>query len=165
MTRPKPAPQIAGKRPRGQALRKLARARKIVRPSIIDVAAGLVFREGKLLITKRFPNAHLGGLWEFPGGKREPKESFRACLVRELQEELGIEVVVGPLVDAVTHDYKDKHVHLRFFRCAWKAREPRPLGCEDCRWVTRDELKHFEFPAADAVLLRKLQQDRSLWRP
>jgi mutator protein MutT len=135
------------------------------RTTIIDVAAGLVFRGGKLLITKRFPNAHLGGLWEFPGGKREPNESFKACLVRELAEELGIEVTVGALIEAVTHDYKDKHVHLRFFRCEWKAREARPLGCEACRWVTRQDLKKFEFPAADAFLLRRLQQDGSLWEP
>jgi mutator protein MutT len=131
---------------------------------IIDVAAGLVFRHGKLLITKRFPDVHLGGLWEFPGGKREPNESFEDCLVRELHEELGIEVTVGSLVESVTHDYKDKHVHLRFFRCLWKAQEPRPLGCEECRWVTRDELKNFDFPAADAVLLKKLQQDATFWR-
>jgi len=62
---------------------------------IIDVAAGLVFREGKVLITQRHAGAHLGGLWEFPGGKREPDEAFEACLQRELREELGIEVVVG----------------------------------------------------------------------
>jgi len=127
------------------------------------VAAGLVFRDGKLLITKRFPDAHLGGLWEFPGGKREPNESFKACLVRELAEELGIEVKVGELVEAVTHDYKDKHVHLRFFRCEWTGREPRALGCEECRWVTRDELKDYEFPAADEVLLKKLQRDGAVW--
>src|SRR5580765_7280877 len=69
---------------------------------VIDVSAGLVFRAGKLLITKRHDDAHLGGLWEFPGGKREPDESFEACLVRELREELGIEVAVGELVESLT---------------------------------------------------------------
>ena len=68
-----------------------------VRPAI-DVAAALVFRDGKLLITQRHPDAHLGGLWEFPGGKREPNETFEACLIRELREELGIEVSVSELV-------------------------------------------------------------------
>ena len=57
--------------------------------SVIDVAAGLIFRDGKLLITKRYDDAHLGGLWEFPGGKLEPKETFEQCLVRELREELA----------------------------------------------------------------------------
>jgi len=52
----------------------------------IDVAAGLIFRDGKLLVAQRFTQAHLGGLWEFPGGKREAEETFEACLVRELRE-------------------------------------------------------------------------------
>jgi len=72
---------------------------------MVEVAAALVFREGKLLISQRHPDAHLGGLWEFPGGKREPDESFAQCLVRELREKLGIEVDVGPVWESVTHAY------------------------------------------------------------
>src|SRR2546425_7387498 len=89
------------------------------RPSV-EVAAGLVFRDGKLLITQRHTDAHLGGLWEFPGGKREAGESFEECLVRELREELGIEVEVGNLIENINHEYPDKAVHLRFFRCQWR---------------------------------------------
>src|SRR5436189_5104451 len=96
---------------------------------ITDVAAGLVFRDGKLLITQRHADAHLGGLWEFPGGKREPKETFEECLARELREELGIEVAVGELVESLTHQYPERNVHLRFFRCAWLRHEPQRLGC------------------------------------
>ena len=62
----------------------------------IDVAAGLVFHQQKLLITQRLEGSHLAGLWEFPGGKRELGETFKGCLVRELREELGIEVALGP---------------------------------------------------------------------
>src|SRR5215471_13866951 len=118
-----------------------------------DVAAALVFREGKLLITQRHAEAHLGGLWEFPGGKREPNETFEGCLVRELREELGIEVVVGELVESLTHEYPEKTVHLRFFRCRWKENEPQPLGCCAFRWVTTFEMDDYTFPAADARLL------------
>ena len=64
---------------------------------VIEVSAGLIFRAGKLLITQRHADAHLGGLWEFPGGKRESGETFETCLARELREELGIEVEVGAL--------------------------------------------------------------------
>src|SRR5690606_22981070 len=71
----------------------------------IEVSAGLVFRDGKLLITQRFADSHLGGLWEFPGGKRETNETFEQCLVRELREELGIEVEVLDLVQTITHAY------------------------------------------------------------
>jgi mutator protein MutT len=126
---------------------------------IIDVAAALVFREGKLLITQRAAKAHLGGLWEFPGGKREPDESFEACLARELREELGMEVVVGELVESLTHAYPEKTVHLRFYRCRWKENEPQALGCPAFAWVTPTELDHYDFPAADAKLLERLRRE------
>src|SRR5438105_579613 len=109
----------------------------------IDVAAALVFRHGKLLITQRYHDAHLGGLWEFPGGKREEGESFAKCLRRELNEELGIEVEIGELLETIEHVYPEKKVRLQFFRCVWKKNEPRTLGCPDFRWVSRDELTQF----------------------
>jgi mutator protein MutT len=132
--------------------------------AIIDVAAGLVFRDGKLLITLRHDDTHLGGLWEFPGGKREPDETFEECLQRELSEELDIEVMVGPLLESVTHEYPEKTVHLRFFRCDWKRFEPRPLGCADFRWITAAELKDYKFPHADARLLQVLRTDPTIWK-
>src|SRR5437868_1294417 len=106
-------------------------SRLITTKDTIDVAAALVFRDGKLLVTKRHDDVHLGGFWEFPGGKREPNESFEDCLVRELREELGIEVTVGELVESLTHPYPERTVHLRFFRCVWTRHEPQRLGCVD----------------------------------
>jgi mutator protein MutT len=129
----------------------------------IEVAAGLIFREGKLLITQRPAGGHLPGLWEFPGGKREPEESFEECLRRELKEELGIEVTVGELVESVTHAYPEKTVHLKFFRCEWLKHEPQPLGCLAFRWASAQELPTFEFPTADARLLDRLRQQADLW--
>ncbi len=128
---------------------------------MIEVAAGLVFRSGKLLITQRSPDAHLGGLWEFPGGKRHSHETFEACLQRELREELGIEVVVGKLIESIEHSYPEKTVLLKFFRCEWLSGEPKPLGCHDLRWIRREELGKYEFPAADARLLNRLP---SIWK-
>jgi mutator protein MutT len=129
----------------------------------VEVAAGLVFRDGQLLITQRHADAHLGGLWEFPGGKREPHESFEQCLARELKEELGIDVLVGELVESLTHAYPDKSVHLRFYRCQWLRHEPQTLGCTDFKWVRADELKNYDFPAADARLLEKLATNADYW--
>jgi mutator protein MutT len=129
----------------------------------IEVAAGLIFREGKLLITQRPADGHLPGLWEFPGGKREPKESFEECLGRELREELGVEVKVGELIEAITHVYPEKTVHLKFFRCTWLQNEPLALGCPAFRWVSAPELATFEFPAADARLLDRLRHQAGLW--
>jgi len=131
---------------------------------VIDVAAALVFRDGKLLITQRQADAHLGGLWEFPGGKREPDETFEACLTRELREELGIEVAVGELVESLTHAYPEKTVHLKFYRCRWEKHEPQARGCVAFKWVSAADLKDYAFPAADARLLGKLEQDAGFWR-
>ncbi len=133
--------------------------------SPIEVSAGLVFRDGKLLITQRYREAHLGGLWEFPGGKRHAGETFEECLERELREELGIEVAVGRLIEALTHEYPEKTVHLRFFRCDWTKHEPRALGCPAFAWITRQQLGDYAFPAADSRLLEKLRADAQLWEP
>lgn len=129
----------------------------------IEVAAALVFRDGKLLITQRYPDAHLGGLWEFPGGKREPNETFEECLARELREELGVEVAVGELLENLTHAYPEKTVQLRFYLCRLTQREPQALGCPAFKWVSAAELTQHQFPAADTRLLEKLQRDTRLW--
>ncbi len=129
----------------------------------VQVAAGLVFREGKLLITQRRPHDHLGGLWEFPGGKRESGETFEVCLERELREELGVSVQIGELFDAVTHTYPERTVHIRFFRCRWTQHEPQTLACHAIAWITRPQLDQFDFPAADARLLDRLRSAVWLW--
>ena len=131
---------------------------------MIEVAAGLVFRGGKLLITQRAPDSHLGGLWEFPGGKREANETFEECLRRELREELGIEVEVRELIESIDHDYPERSVHLKFFRCAWLRHEPQKLFCHDFVWITAGELSNYEFPAADARLLEKLRNSPEFWK-
>jgi len=129
----------------------------------IEVAAGLVFRNGKLLISQRKEDTHLGGLWEFPGGKRELNETFEQCLIRELREELGIEVTVGELLESSTHVYPEKTVHLKFFRCNWLRVEPQALSCSAFRWVTYGELPNYSFPEADTCLLKKLSVESKLW--
>ncbi|MSR42758.1 MAG: 8-oxo-dGTP diphosphatase MutT [Pedosphaera sp.] len=131
---------------------------------VIEVSAAIVFRDRRLLITQRRPQDHLGGLWEFPGGKRESGETFEECLRRELREELGAEFEVGALFDEVTHAYPEKTVRLKFYFCRWLQQEPRPLHCHAVGWITRDELIRYEFPAADATLLEKLRADLALWQ-
>lgn len=125
-------------------------------PLPLQVAAGLIFRAGRLLITQRPAGGHLAGLWEFPGGKLESGETWEAALERELREELGVEVAVGREFSSVHHTYPEKTVHLRFFVARLRSGEPRPLGCAAVAWVTAEELGRYEFPAADAQLLREL---------
>jgi mutator protein MutT len=132
-------------------------------PPWVEVAAGLIFRDGRLLIAQRHADAHLGGLWEFPGGKRELNESLEQCLARELREELGVEVKVRELFERVTHAYPEKTVRVEFFLCNLVSGEPRPIGCAAIKWVVRAELTLHRFPAADARLLDKLGRDDTLW--
>ena len=132
--------------------------------TFIEVAAGLIFRDGQLLVTQRRPDDHLGGLWEFPGGKREPGESFETCLQRELREELGIEVEVGELLGAVTHDYSETTVHLKFYRCFLLSHEPRALDCNAFAWISAPQLADYSFPPADSILLDKLRASPALWK-
>ena len=130
---------------------------------VIEVAAAIVFRAGKLLITQRRPHDHLGGLWEFPGGKREPNESFENCLQRELREELGADFAIGELFDEITHAYPEKMVHLKFYLCQWIAIEPQPIHCHAIAWISREDFGLYEFPAADAKLIEKLHSAADLW--
>src|SRR6478672_8863209 len=116
----------------------------------------MLFDRGKLLITQRRPDDHLPNLWEFPGGKVESGETFEQCLVREIREELGIEISVGELVEDLTHSYPEKTVRLRFFECRLLSGEPKPIHVQDLRWITRTELHNFEFPAADGRLIERL---------
>ena len=129
----------------------------------VEVSAALIFRAGKLLITQRHANSHLGGLWEFPGGKREAGETFEQCLVREIREELGVEISIGELFEEVSHAYPEKSVHLKFFICQIVSGRPQPLDCAAVKWVTKAELASFEFPAADARLLEKLSSPCNAW--
>lgn len=137
---------------------QLNRKSPIVNRKYVEVSAALIFRAGKLLITQRHADTHLGGLWEFPGGKREPSETFEQCLIREIREELGVEISVGELFEEIFHDYPEKSVHLKFFACRLLAGEPQPLDCAAVKWITQPELSRHKFPAADARLLERLAQ-------
>jgi len=123
----------------------------------VTVVAGVIERDGKILITRRLAGTHLAGLWEFPGGKPEPGERLDDALRREIAEELGAEVSVGPPLETVEWQYPDKAVRLIFFRCGIRG-EPQPLEGQEIAWVAPRDLAGYEFPAADAVLLERLSR-------
>jgi mutator protein MutT len=125
-----------------------------VAPTIV-VTAAVIERGGRVLVTRRQRGVHLEGLWEFPGGKREGRESLAACLARELREELDVDAAIGEELFSTTHEYTDRRVELHFLRCELRG-EPRPLLGQEIRWVPRAELASLEFPAADAELIRIL---------
>ena len=120
---------------------------------IIEVSAGLIFRAGKLLITQRHAGAHLGGLWEFPGGKREPGETFEACLVRELREELRILVRLEQKLPISTHHYPSVTVTLHPFVCTMATGHPNPQEHDTITWYDPEELRTLDWAAADVPVL------------
>jgi 8-oxo-dGTP diphosphatase len=123
---------------------------------VLEVAAAVIERSGRILVTRRDPAKHMGGLWEFPGGKREPGESIEACLHRELDEELGIRVHVGVRAAIVPWVYPERRVLLHFFRCRIAGGRIRPREGQDYRWVTRRELAALPMPPADAEIVAAL---------
>jgi mutator protein MutT len=121
----------------------------------IIVLAAVVEREGQFLITRRLDHGHLAGLWEFPGGKCEAGETHEACLARELMEELGVRAAIGDEIVVTEHAYPDRTVRLHFRRCTIDGEPESRLG-QEIRWVDRDALRTFDFPAADRELIARL---------
>ncbi len=125
----------------------------------VQVAAALIVRQGRYLVCRRKPDVHLGGLWEFPGGKREHGESLEDCLIREIREELAVEVAMPVLHTVLTHAYAGRAVELHFFRCTIARGEPQALGCAELCWVTPEDLDKYDFPPADRSLIRQLRDE------
>ena len=123
----------------------------------VEVVAAVIERAGRILIARRHAGSHLGGLWEFPGGKRQAGETPEAALVREIREELDAAVTVGELLDDVEWTYPEKTVRLRFFRCAL-AGAPRAAEGQEIAWVARADLDRYQFPPADGGLVARLRR-------
>jgi A/G-specific adenine glycosylase len=122
-----------------------------------DVAVGIIRRGERLLIDRRKPEGLLGGLWEFPGGKRRENESLELCLRREAREELGIRVkVIRPLM-SVRHAYTHFRITLHVYECRYLSGRPRAIGCAAWRWVRPGELGRYAFPSANRKVIAALQ--------
>jgi len=124
-------------------------------PRHITVTAAVIEEDGRFLVTRRLGGVHLGGLWEFPGGKCEEGESHPASLEREITEELDTVINIDREILSVVHTYADRVVELHFFACRL-AGEPRAVLGQEMRWVTREELRTLPFPPADEELIRLL---------
>jgi mutator protein MutT len=121
----------------------------------VIVVAAVVEENGAFLVTRRQTGVHLAGLWEFPGGKIDEGETHAAALMREIREELDVDVDVGDLVLDVTHAYEDRTVALYFYRCTLRG-TPRPQLGQEMRWVPRADLAALGFPPADQELITLL---------
>jgi 8-oxo-dGTP diphosphatase len=123
---------------------------------VVEVAAAVIRRGSRYLVTRRDPAKHLGGLWEFPGGKRDPGETIEACLRRELVEELGIRVRVHERFALVPWGYPERRVLLHFFRGRLASGQIRPRERQPYRWVTPAQLATLPMPPADAEVVARL---------
>ncbi|MEQ1801154.1 MAG: 8-oxo-dGTP diphosphatase MutT [Gammaproteobacteria bacterium] len=116
-------------------------------PGLIQVAAGILRdSEGRILIAQRPAGGHVGGYWEFPGGKLNPGESPAEALVRELREELGVTVEAAAPFMAFRHEYPERSVELHVFLVERYAGEPRGVEGQPLRWVPVAE-----FPSANLL--------------
>lgn len=123
----------------------------------VRVVAAIIRQGDEYLVTRRFADAHLGGMWEFPGGKVEEGEELAAALTREIEEEIGIDIEVGGELLADTHAYPERTVRIHFFECRVLAGEPVARGVADFRWVTLAELFEVDFPPANRNVLGRLK--------
>jgi len=128
-------------------------------PTTIVVAAVIRDASGKILLTRRPEGRHMGGLWEFPGGKVDDGETPVAALVRELEEELAISVGVGiPLTFAV-HEEPGMRLLLLFFNAVLDGQQPKALEGQEIVWVVPEDLRSYPTPPADAELIELLVGD------
>jgi len=127
--------------------------------SITAVVAGIIKHDGQYLITKRFEDSHLGGMWEFPGGKIMKGENDISALRRELKEEIGIDCRVGKLVYETSYHYPDISINIRFYNCDLLSGAPKPLECAAVKWVKSSDLMQYEFPPSDIKLIEALSID------
>lgn len=124
------------------------------------VVAALIRKDGKVLLTQRWPGRHLGLTWEFPGGKVEEGEDDREALERELKEELGVTAKIGSCCFETRHGYGAREVHLLIFRCKLIEGIPRALDVKAMEWADLESLAERKFPPADLLFVQELVAGR-----
>lgn len=125
---------------------------------MINVVAAVIKDDnGKILITQRNLKKSQGGLWEFPGGKIEPNETKEQAIIREIKEELTIDINVKDYIDEKIFTYPEKDINLIALECSIINGNIELLEHEDYRWVSSSELENFEFAPADMFIVEKLK--------
>ena len=123
--------------------------------TVLVSAIALIDPDGRVLLAQRPEGKSMAGLWEFPGGKVEPGETPEAALIRELQEELGIDTwasCLAPLTFA-SHSYDDFHLLMPLFACRKWGGTPQPREGQVLKWVRPNEMRNYPMPAADVPLI------------
>lgn len=125
---------------------------------VIPCGVALIRRERQFLISQRNADDTFGSLWEFPGGKKNPRESFENCVIRETREELGIEVAIEKKFMEIRKEFKEKIIWLNFYLCSYVSGDPRPIECQKVLWADVADLKNFDFPPANEQVIENLMK-------
>lgn len=152
-----PLRQVCAAFKRGLVDRIPLKRPKRVRPHKVVGAGVIVGPRDRILIAQRKETSMLGGLWEFPGGTREPNESLEDCIARELREELGIETEIGAKIIVVRHAYSHFTIELHAHWAAIRRGRPQALHCAAWRWVPISGLRNYPFSAADLQIVNELE--------
>ena len=126
---------------------------------ILFSAVALIDKDGRVLLAQRPEGKSMAGLWEFPGGKVEPNETPENALIRELEEELGINTwssCLAPLTFA-SHTYDDFHLLMPVFACRKWEGIPQPREGQTLKWVKPNEMRDYPMPPADIPLIATLR--------
>jgi len=125
---------------------------------MIDVVCGVIEdADGRFLACLRPQGKHLGGLWEFPGGKLDPGESPETALARELLEELGVEVAVAAALEPVIWDYDRGQIRLLPFRCLIVGGDLRAIEHEQILWCAPEDFETLAWADADVPVLGQIR--------
>ena len=126
---------------------------------IQEIGIGVVFnKNGELLIDQRLDKSSMGGLWEFPGGKKEPRETIEITIEREIKEEVGICIKVGDKLISFVHKYSHTKLHFTVHICEFISGKPKPLASQKLLWVSPSKLVDFSFPSANIKIIDALQR-------
>ena len=113
-------------------------------------------QSGQILIDKRKLEGTMGGLWEFPGGKIEAGETVVDCIVREIREELAIDITVGEHLMSIEHTYPTFQMTLIVHHCQYIGGIPQPIASDEIRWVNISDLVNYQFQAANMAIINAI---------
>ena len=123
---------------------------------LYHISVGVIYKDGKMLITQRKEDGLLGGLWEFPGGKRKPKESAEDACLREIHEETGLIVNITKHLAKVKHAYTHFRIEMEVFVCDYASGNVNLNGPVDFRWIDKTEIQDYPFPKSNHKFMDKL---------
>lgn len=127
-----------------------------------SIGVGIIFKHEKLLITQRAYKAMLGGLWEFPGGKKNKRESIKECVVREIKEETNIDIDIVKKINNVKQVYSHFAVTIHPYLCRYISGDIKLDGPINYKWINKHKLNQYAFPRANQKIIKQLENQNDI---